>query len=113
MLLVASGTTNGKNIDIESNTPTRVRVTCRGVDSGHWRQVGPASRPLFHFRWSIILIKTTRGGSRNSEKGGLVMNNEYGGEGAGGGTPPAQLGVLGERCKLPQQEPTLFYYIML
>ena len=25
------------------------------------------------------------------------------GEGAGGGTPPAQLGGLGERCKLPQR----------
>ena len=29
------------------------------------------------------------------------MNNNKG-EGPGGGTPPAQLGGLGERCKLPQ-----------
>ena len=41
-------------------------------------------------------------------------------KGGGGGTPPAQLGGLGERCKLPQrglekepQPPTLFNYIMV
>ena len=48
------------------------------------------------------------------------MNNKRGG-GCEMGTPLAQLGGLGERCKLPQrglhgaepQPPTLFYYIML
>ena len=31
-----------------------------------------------------------------------------GGEGAGRGTPPTQLGGLGERCKLPQRDANAF-----
>ena len=52
----------------------------------------------------MILVSramTSGAGSRISEKGELLMDKE--GEGTGGGTPPAQLGGLGERCKLPHR----------
>ena len=52
----------------------------------------------------MILVSramTLGAGSRISEKGELLMDKE--GEGARGGTPPAQLGDLGERCKLPHR----------
>ena len=47
-------------------------------------------------------VEEARGGSRISEKGGLLMTNNEG-EGAVGVTPPTQPGGLGERCKLPQR----------
>ena len=44
-----------------------------------------------------------RGGSRNLERGGGggTIRGAAPGRGREGGTPPAQLGGVGERCKLP------------
>ena len=61
---------------------------------------------IIDFRARVALQSRTsheqsRGGSRISEKGGLLINKR--GAGAGGVTPSAQLGGLGERCKLPQR----------
>ena len=52
------------------------------------------------------------GGSHDEGEARGAGGRRRPGEGAGGGTPPAQLGGMGERCKLPQrglgQKPTLF-----
>ena len=51
--------------------------------------------------YAIVVVYS--GADPGIRKGGGHSLRRRPGEGAGGGTPPAQLGGMGERCKLPHR----------